>query len=98
MQALAGIGCTMFHIVNSYVCISVSKRIGGDFIILPGSVNEMYAVKLYPNMDMDDIQAWTNEVSHMVKDDTEFITTDIYIYRSKSHIIESVPGGQEWQL
>lgn len=87
-----------FAMTQDTVLTSVSKRIGGDFIILPGSVNEMYAVKLYPNMDMDDIQTWANEVSHMVKDDTEFITTDIYIYRSKSHIIESVPGGQEWQL
>lgn len=87
-----------FAMTQDTVLTSVSKRIGGDFIILPGSVNEMYAVKLYPNMNMDDIQTWTNEVSHMVKDDTEFITTDIYIYRSKSHIIESVPGGQEWQL
>lgn len=87
-----------FAMTQDTVLTSVSKRIGGDFIILPGSVNEMYAVKLYPNMDMDDIQTWANEVSHTVKDDTEFITTDIYIYRSKSHIIESVPGGQEWQL
>ena len=87
-----------FAITQDTVLASVSKRIGGDFIILPGSVNEMYAVKLYSNMDMDDIQTWANEVSHIVKDDTEFITTDIYIYRSKSHIIESVPGGQEWQL
>lgn len=87
-----------FAITQDTVLTSVSKRIGGDFIILPGSVNEMYAVKLYPNMDMDDIQTWANEVSHMVKDDTEFITTDIYVYRSKSHIIESVPGGQEWRL
>ena len=56
------------------------------------------AVKLYSNMNMNEIQLWANEVSHMLKDETEFITTDIYIYRSKSHIIESVPGGQEWQL
>lgn len=87
-----------FVITQDTVLASVSKRIGGDFVILPGSVNEMYAVKLYPNMNMDEIQSWANEVSRIIKDDTEFITTDIYIYRSKSHIIESVPGGQEWQL
>lgn len=87
-----------FAITQDTVLASVSKRIGGDFVILPGSVNEMYAVKLYSNMNMDEIQSWANEVSHILKDETEFITTDVYIYRSKSHIIESVPGGQEWQL
>ena len=87
-----------FAITQGTVLATVSKRIGGDFVILPGSVDEMYAAKLYPNMNLDNIQTWANEVSHMIRDETEFITNDIYIYRSKSHIIESVPGGQEWQL
>lgn len=87
-----------FAIVDIKVLNTVAKRINGDFIILPGSVDEMYACKLLPDLDMGEIQSLAKKVSSMVGSKKDFITDKIYIYRSKEHVIESASGGQKWQL
>ena len=87
-----------FVIADIKVLNTVAKRINGDFIILPGSVDEMYACKLLPDLDMSEIQSLAKEVSSMVDSKKDFITDKIYIYRGNVHAIETVPGGITWQL
>lgn len=87
-----------FAITDVRVLNTVAKRINGDFIILPGSIDEMYACKLLPGLDMDEIQSLAKKVSSMVDNKKDFITDKIYIYRCDVHAIETVPGGISWLL
>ena len=87
-----------FSICCSQVLASVAERIGDDFIILPGSIHDMYAAKLFPGMDLEYTKRMAADVSHMIQSDEYFLTENIYIYRVKENAIDSVSGGWRWHL
>lgn len=87
-----------FSICCDQVLALVAERIGGDFIILPGSIHDMYAANLFPGMDFEYIKRTAADVSHMIQSDEDFLTENIYIYRVKENAIDSVSGGWRWHL
>lgn len=87
-----------FSICCSQVLLSVAERIGDDFIILPGSIHDMCAAKIFPDMDFEYIKRTAADVSHMIQSDEDFLTENIYIYRVKENAIDSVSGGWRWHL
>lgn len=87
-----------FSICCDQVLALVAERIGGDFIILPGSIHDMCAANLFPGMNFEYIKRTAADVSHMIQSDEDFLTENIYIYRVKENTIDSVSGGWRWHL
>ena len=87
-----------FTICCSGILSAIAERIGGDFIILPGSIHDMHAARLYPNINIKYFEQQAREVSHMIQSDEDFLTENIYIYRVKENTIDSVSGGWRWHL
>lgn len=104
--SVSGFTYGAFAIVSRDIMDSVAEKIGNDFILLPGSVHDMYATNLnFIVLDHTEfmynksfIRSMAYEVSHTVKNRDEYLTSEVYIYNRELKELRTLEGDQSWKL
>ena len=104
--SVSGFTYGAFAIVSRDTMDAVAEKIGNDFILLPESIHEMYAI----NVDFFDlnhteltydksfIRSMAYEASHMVPNRNEYLTSEVYIYHHETKEFTTLKGDQSWKL
>lgn len=104
--SVSGFTYGAFAIVSRDIMDSVAEKIGNDFMLLPGSVHEMYAINVdYFDLnhteltyDKSFIRSMAYKASHDVKNRDEYITSEVYIYNREIKELRTLEGDQSWKL
>lgn len=65
-----------------------AEKLGGDFFILPSSINEIILVPDTGDISADDLQVMVKEVNATQVRPEEKLTDNVYHYDSKDHVFE----------
>lgn len=74
-------------ILDQDVMKDISKRMGGDFVIIPSSIHELLAVKVHDDVSMEDVmnyETMIREVNCTQVDPSKRLSDNPYYYDSKA--------------
>lgn len=86
----------------SYLCCPdvlkwVSERMGGDFLLLPSSVDEIIILRQKDDMDISELQEIVESVNQTAVGDMEYLSDSVYRYNNRDQELSIIEGNDMQQ-